>query len=355
MPHGGRNTARFATLADVARQAGVSTTTASFVLNDRPVAVTDQTRQRVLSAARDLQYSGNAHIAALRRRRSLTLGVHLHDYRRGLFLQDPVTDRIMTGISEAARDRGYHLLLFTGIPEIGEEAPVGTFLDRRVDGLIYVHAPVGSRLMADLSRTRLPCVIVFNRHAPETLAMVDGDSEGGTRLALQHLLDLGHRRIAHLTRDIDSSNRVDRCAAYERFLRSQGLYDPRLVIVVPRGEDVAGGVRRLMELPAPPTALFCFNDDFAIKAMRAVAAIGLAVPKDVSVVGFDDINVAALVSPALTTVRQPLYEMGKVAAQALADLIDGTPATERRHEVPMELAVRESTAPPSSVLERPEP
>jgi len=336
------------TLADVARRAGVSITTASFVVNNRPISVTEETRERVLTAVRELHYTANAHVQALRRQRSQTLGVHLHDYKQGRFLEDPVTDRIMGGISEAARGRLYHLLLYTGMPDYEGEAPAGAFLDRRVDGLVLVHAPEASRLMADLAELPLPCVVVFNRHAPAALGSVDGDNVGAMRKGVEHLVSLGHRRIAHLTWSVAASNRVDRCTGFMEALKAFDLpRGPGSVAAIRQGEDPGVRLRGVLEGSDPPSALFCFNDTLAIWTMQALAAMGRRVPEDISVIGFDDISLAAMTTPPLTTIRQPLHEMGRLAAAALVDMIEGKPASELRCEVPLELVARGSTGRPA--------
>jgi DNA-binding LacI/PurR family transcriptional regulator len=339
---------RPATLADVARRAGVSPTTASFVVNNRPVAILPETRQRVLDAVRELHYSANAHVTALRERRSQTLGVHLHDYYRGLFLTDPVSGPIMAGITAASRAGRYHLLLYTGLPDYDGEAPVGAFLDRRVDGLVFLHAPDHSRLMAELAEVHLPGVVLFNRNAPPELGFIDADNVVGMRMAVEHLAALGHRRIAPLTGDIPATDRHDRGTGYEQALASCGLpRDPSLHVVLPWPPETEPALRALLALPDPPTAVVCFNDQLAVRVIQAAAALGAQVPRDLSVVGFDDSILATIISPALTTVRQPLQEMGRLAAAALIDIIGGVPPAERRTVVPVELVTRESTAPPS--------
>ena len=341
-----RSRSRRPTLADVARLAGVSTTTASFVINNRPAQISERTRERVLAAVRQLHYTRNAHVTALRRRRAQTLGIHFHDYQGGQFARDPVLGPVLIGVAQAARSHAYHLVVFTGAPDRDGEVPVEAFLDGRADGLIYVHAPPGDRLMAELAEVELPCVVVFNRYAPPNLGFVDADNITGAQEAVRYLAALGHRRIAHFTHGIPNSNLEDRIHGYRLALEACGLpFDPRLLV---RGEpwlDAAAALAVVRRLERPPTAVIAFNDALAVQVIHAARACGLRVPEDLSVVGFDNSTYATVVTPALTTMAQPLVEMGRLAATSLIQLVGGAPPSECRHLAPMQLIERASTAP----------
>lgn len=336
------------TLADVARRAGVSSTTASFVLNNREAGIPAETRRRVLDAARDLRYTANALVTALKQRRMQTIGVHFNS-ARGMFPSDPVMGRALAGIGDAAHERRHHTLLYTGLPDGEGEVPAAAFLDRRVDGMVLVAPQIGSALLDEMADAHLPCAVLFSRCVPEGLAYVDADNAQGARLAVEHLAGLGHRRIAHLAGSSRSSNFVDRADAYRAALEDRGIpFDPSLVLPVDLSTDYRTVLPRLLALPEPPTALFCHSDGCAVRAIHAAAAMGVRVPDDLSLVGFDDCVLAAAVFPALTTIRQPLQEMGQQVASTLIDLIQGVPAEERRITVPVALVVRGTTAPPLS-------
>lgn len=344
-PHLLSPSTRPATLADVAQAAGVSTTTASFVLNGRASAIPAATRARVHEAASTLRYAKSAMITALQQGRSQALGIHF-DATRMTFPADPIMARTLAGIAAAGQTSGHHLVLYTGLPASETGPPVEAFLDRRVDGLILIAPPVDSGLVTALAETYLPCAVLFSHRVPETLAYVDADNRQGARLAVEHLHALGHRRIAHLAGRRSSSNFLDRREGYQSALSDLGLpWDGELEVTLDADSDHQAVLRALLTLPDPPTAVFCYHDSCAVQVVQAAAVLGVAVPDEFSVVGFDDGIVAATASPALTTVRQPFEELGRCAGAALADLLQGAAVAEQRRLIPVELVVRGSTAP----------
>ncbi|MBC8101011.1 MAG: LacI family DNA-binding transcriptional regulator [Cytophagales bacterium] len=344
---GDNQRAKHVTLADVAQRAGVSATTASFVLNGRGgEAIPTRTRERVQQAARDLRYVKSAIVTAQREGRSQALGVHFNN-ARGIIPSDPVMMRVLAGISEAAQEREYHLVLYTGLPvSIAAAPPVESFLDRRVDGLLLIAPVLMDPLLAELADARLPSVVLFSRHVPAGIGFVDADNVGGARQAVEYLLGLGHRRIAYVTDSLRSANFADRYSGYVAALAEHGIaVDPALIS---RKYDESGVeiLRSLMGLPDPPSAVFCYNDGAAVGILRAAADLGLRVPETLSIMGFDDSVLATTVSPPLTTIRQPLEMMGRSAALALCDLLAGTASPdERRILVSTELIARGTTAP----------
>lgn len=253
---------------------------------------------------------------------------------------------ILLGVAEPARTHAYHLVLFTGAPDRDGEVAVESFLDGRADGSIFVHAPPGSRSMAELAEVDLPCVVVFNRNVPPNLGFVDADNVAGARQAVRYLAALGHRRIADLTHGIPNSDLEDRIEGYRLGLEACRLpFDPWLLV---RGEpwlDAAVALATLRRLDPPPGAVIALNESLAVRVIHAARACGVRMPDDLSVVGFDNRVYATVLTPALTTMVQPLVEMGRLAASSLIALVGDAPPAECRHLARVELIPRASTAP----------
>jgi DNA-binding LacI/PurR family transcriptional regulator len=255
---------------------------------------------------------------------------------------------VIQGIEETALNYGYSVILTNsdGNPDY-ELAAIQTLRERRVDGLILVAAcaskKIKPRLLAS-PETETPLVIINNVHQEHIGYSVETDNFGGGQAATQHLLDLGHRRIAYLAGPVSEWDNVERQQGYEQILRAAGLpVDPALIVRAenqPEGGQAA--MQQLLALPLPPTALFCYNDLTALGAMRAAYAAGLRIPQDLSIVGFDDIALAPYFEPPLTTVAQAKREMGEKAVQMVLALLAGQNVVEN-WVLPSQLVVREST------------
>jgi LacI family transcriptional regulator len=339
------------TIADVARRAGVSTATVSRVLTNigraRP-----ETRERVIRAARDLGYRPSAVARSLKLRTTRTLGLVITD------IENPFFPELVRAVEDAALERDLALLLCTVADDPEREASyLDLLVDRRVDGVVIASAGLGQRQAAWLARPPLPVVLV-NCSAPGVkLPAVLSDNRAGGRLGADHLLALGHRTIGHLTAPPRHADANDRLAGCRDGLAGAGL-DPEGMPVAIAAATVGGGeqaMRELLDREPLITGVTTYNDLMAIGALRAVRASGRRVPMDVSVVGFDDVSVAALVEPALTTIAQQTREMGRLAVERLAEqLAESTrPATrpDRTRQdpevtrLPVELCVRVSTGP----------
>jgi DNA-binding LacI/PurR family transcriptional regulator len=334
-------------MQDIAARVGVSQATVSYVLNARPDArVSPETRRRVLEAAAELRYRPNAIARAMASGRSRTIGVY-QPHAGETPLSGMWTASVMLGISEALHARHLHLLLY-GYRE-SEEPPPETFLDGRVDGLIIIAPHTDDALPGHMAGRDFPTAIVgAGGFDGARTVSVDADNAAGARLAVQHLLSLGHTRIVHLAGPDSVPNALDRRAGYEQAMRARGL-PVESDGIVPGGFDMESGEKaaRAALCRAPrPTALFVANDIAALGALRACAELGLRVPEDVSVVGYDDAPVCELTRPPLTTMRQPAREMGRAAAEMLLALLDGAPPAETRRLFAAELVVRESCAAP---------
>ncbi|MFM2106716.1 MAG: hypothetical protein RL338_1748 [Chloroflexota bacterium] len=322
-----------ATVSDVARAAGVSTATVSRVLNS-PGLVAEATRHRVLAAVGELGYLPNVAARRLAGAETGTLGLLLPE------LSGPFFSELLSGVEEAARAAGLHLLVAATEPD-DTDAPLAPPIDpRSVDGTIVLPHAVESGLVDQIARSGAPIVLVERTHP--TLPTVSFDGAGGAAAAVRHLVrDHGARRVACLAGPAEAEASRIREVAYAAELIAAGIEpDPGLLR---RGSWSEVDGRRLVdELVAEGRrfdALFAVNDETAIGAIRGLERAGLRVPEDVRVVGFDDVPLAGWMRPALTTVAAPPRLLGRTAVEALLALIDGR-ASPAAVMIPTSLVVR---------------
>jgi DNA-binding LacI/PurR family transcriptional regulator len=352
-------------IREVAVRAGVSRGTVSKVLNQSAGAqIAFDTRERVRRAAEELGYRPDPVARALARRRIDAVGVVLPPGEVSP-LSSTFFATMFDALLRAAADHRQTTTVFPGRAWADSGEDVSAFVKGRCDGLIvFVQSegplpsdPAGgvavrhSSLVASLAAARFPFVVVSDSGGNPLYPSVDVDNHAAAAEMTRHVLSLGHRRIAHLPGDPAVGCVAPRVAGYRAALEAAGVTpDPRLC--APCGFAsfaVRRTVENLMALPAPerPTALFCCNDAMALEAMRSLARLGLRVPEDVSVAGFDDVPEAAAGEPPLTTVRQPYRELGREALSLLMEQIeDGRARGPARRELPTELVVRGSTAVP---------
>jgi len=319
------------TIRDVARESGVSVGTVSNVFNDSTRHIRPETRERVLDAARRLRYRPNGVARGLVQRRTRTLGVFFHA-SSAIVVLDPYASAVLHGILLGTSPRGYSTLLFPQ-PLMRREGDVAQLADGRADGVLVV-APGRDDETADaLAAMGVPVAVVSARlEGKEGVLSVDVDNERGGFLATEYLLSLGHRRIAHFAGNPAQRSARDREAGFRAAMAAAGVpVDESLVVPCGyHGAESYEPTRRLLALPEPPTAVFCANDNLAVATLLAARDSGVSVPGHLSVVGFDDAPAASLVTPPLTTVRQPLSEIGRRAAELLIDHLEpggagGTP------------------------------
>ncbi|HEY0484737.1 MAG TPA: LacI family DNA-binding transcriptional regulator [Mycobacteriales bacterium] len=330
-----------ATLATVARRAGVHVSTVSRALSpDETVrrGVSAATAAHIQAIADELGYQPNPAGAALRTGRSQMLGVLVPR------LTDIVLATIYEGIDAAASAAGYHTVVAnTGDDLDLQHTRADALLARRVDGLILGDARTDSTLAADLARRGIPLVLV-SRRLPRRVSVTTDDLLGG-RLAGEHLVGIGHRRVGVVAGERYASTGLERTAGFLAAYEEAGLVVPDRYAVTSRF-DVAGGraaAEQLLGLRPRPTAIFAVNDFAAIGVMGAVRDAGLRVGEDVAVVGYNDVPLAAELPVALTSVHAPMFDMGREAAATLLGILDGRPGRSRR--LPPTLAVRASTVP----------
>ena len=335
-----------ATIADVARRAHVSTATVSRVFSGAAPS-SASTRARVLEAAEALDYRPSALGRALKRRETRTIGLLVTD------IGNPFFPQIVRAVEDEAHARGYGVVLGNASDDPERElAYIDLLLDRRVDGLIVASSRATRRHAERLASASMPVVLVNSEAPNAALHGIATDHRAGARLAAEHLLRLGHRGIAH----ISAPNELAAAAALRRegiedALAAAGI-DPSSLLVAPADGSVDGGAAAAEPLLAEdprPTAIVCYNDLVAIGALRTLRRAGLAVPGEVSVVGFDDIDLAAWTDPPLTTVRQPTEELGRRAVERIAtELLDGPSPPGRAILAPV-LVRRGTTGPPPLV------
>ena len=327
------------TIARVAQEAGVGVGTVSRVINGS-ASVSEATRRRVLEVVADLGYEPNATARALSTGRTRSVGVIAP-----FFTRPSVIERLR-GVASLLASSGYQLVLFD-VERPEQRTHVFRSLIGRVDGLLTISlAPPKSELRR-LAAAGIPVVLVDQAHDSVATVTVD-DVEGG-RMATEHLLSLGHRRIAFAGDTVDgvhgASASSRRCVGYQRALSDAGVpLRPELVQLRPHGRMAAEIAQELLDLPAAPTAVFAASDLQALAMLEAVEALGRRVPDDLSVVGFDDVELARYAG--LTTVAQPLEDSGTRGAELLLSALEGEDVLQARQHLSLELVVRGTTAPP---------
>ena len=326
-----------ATIDDVAARSGVSTATVSRVLSGS-VPARPETRERVLAAARELGYRPSGIARALKLRETRTLGLIITD------ITNPFYPQVVRAVEAAAQERGYGIVLANGGDDAARELEhLDRLVERRVDGIVIASSRMTRRHAETLRATAVPVVLVNDTVAGSGLPAVTTAHRHGARMAAMHLVELGHRQIGHISAPSEHPAAGQRRQGVRDALRGAGLDGPLIAIGDGR---VAGGASAAEALIAGGvTGIVAYNDLTAIGAIRALRRAGIGVPKEVSVVGFDDIDLAAWTDPPLTTIRQPIDELGRWAVEHLADLIGGRGT--RRPSVPVllepELVVRGST------------
>lgn len=334
-------------MKDVAAHAGVSVQTVSNVVNGRDRETSPPTRERVLEAVRELGFHPNSVGRALRAQRSRALGFLILDPERH-FLSDPMTDMIVAGIADIARDRGYSLLIHAGRPDRAQEELLRAVVQREVDGVVMLLSgpPELRRWYVDRAVELGTQVMLLERDERRLVPSVTAENGRAASALVEHLVACGHERIAFIASEVSWPMIEDRHAGYVEALKRLGLRrDPQLEVFAGAWtpENGAAIARRLLGLRDRPTAIMGGNDLLALGALDTAIELGLAVPGDVAITGFDDFEFAAYTRPRLTTVSVPGYEMGLRAAETLiADLESEAPGSPQQHVLPAELRVRES-------------
>lgn len=321
--------------------------TASRALNSSGY-VSEAVRQRVQEAAESLRYSPNKLARQLRGSRLLAIGILLPD------LANPYFAEIVKCMTPPLREAGYTVFVAMAGSE-DEEAAARSFTDHRIDGLVVTThgTPGGNATLKRIASQGTPVVIIGRPVPLPSIDSVTSDFYQGAYDAVSHLAALGHKRIGFLGAARSANPTLRRFDGYIAALQNAGITpDPAWVVDAAAGlafsteEDGFTGLMKLRELPEPPTAVFARNDYTAIGALRAAHTLGLAVPQDLAIAGFDNIPLAAFQTPPLTTVEQPIAELARVAAELLLKRMEDAPRRPRQLvELPCRLVVRDSTDP----------
>lgn len=339
------------TIRDVARHAYVSVGTVSNVLNDSPL-VRDETRERVLASIRLLKYHPKAAARSLTTQRTNTIGMVRTELRPGhpLVEPDPFILDLIDGVSNAAIESGTGLTFWTIPVGPGEMALYQrVVLGQQVDGLILFAVRHDDPRIAFLRETSFPFAVFGHNGLDTDLHWIDVDGTYGIALAVQHLAELGHRRIGYIAPPEEQYLAQQRWEGFVNGMNAHAFpIDGHLMYEGDFTEHSGeAGAQYLLAQNQPPTAIICNNDRMAFGAMRAIQSHGLKVGQDVSVVGFDDITLAQFYHPSLTTIRQPIREIGQLLFELLQTIIAGEPAgTLSGTLVKPSLQVRQSTGRP---------
>jgi LacI family transcriptional regulator len=338
------------TISDVAKRAGVSAMTVSRVVNGTGYT-SAETRARVEAAIDELGYVPNALARQLRSKRTKSIALLVAD------ISNPFFTTIARGVEDFFVSHGYSVMFCNTDEDAAEEEQyLRMLIERQIDGVLLVPARSSGESFELLHAHRVPVVVIDRRIAARDVDSVRCDSEAGAHALVQHLVELGHRRIAVLTGPATISTSVDRVAGARRALEEAGL--ELLDDLVQYGgynfgkSNQADGHRMALEMLAGrgerPTAVFCANNFIAFGAIRALRESGLKVPDDVSVVAFDDLPEEWVSEPFLTVARQPAYQIGHTAASMLLDHVSSASQSSGESVVlPFELIIRRSSAPPS--------
>ncbi len=328
-------------IEQVSKQIGLSVSTVSKALNDYP-DIAPETKQRVLKIARELNYHPSAAARNLRRKRTNMIGFVLPFAMS--YISEYVSE-LITGAVLAAESVGYNLILYTNQPNEQEQL-TKICRAREVDGLLLRGTDRIDETFALLEREKIPFIITGRRVSHPHVSYIAEDGFGGSLMLMHHFIALGHKRIAFTARPALFETNTDRMAGYLEGLREAGMPVDRDLIIETNVEPRSGyqAMNKLFDLPNPPTALFAIHDLIAIDAMQAAFDRGLRVPEDISIASYDGIQSTQITKPPITTVRQPITDIGKRAVEMLLARIQDFSTPPMRETVPVQLIVRESTA-----------
>lgn len=335
-----RPTDKRPTIHDVAARAGVSKSLVSLALRGSS-KVSDASREAIEKAAAELGYRPNAQARSLADRRSRTIGINMAE------LDNPIFPQMLSGAHSVIRARGYNTMLVSGErdPDL-ESTELAKLLEFQVEGLMLISHRLPAKTVRSLAADVPTVVLTLRGITGPGIDTVTTNDEVGAGMAMQHLFELGHTRIAHISGGTLEPG-VVRERVYREQMEAAGL--AALIRIAPGDLTNVGGLeatRLMLEAGEPPTAIFASNDISAIGAMAACQENGLRVPEDISIIGYDGVALGALRTLSLTTVAQPLTELGRLGAERLFDRLEGRKVKERSILLEPELLTRDTTAAP---------
>lgn len=330
------------TIYDVAREAGVSMATVSRVVNGNP-NVKPSTRKKVMETIERLGYRPNAVARGLASKKTTTVGVVIPD------ISNPFYAEVTRGIEDIAKMYHYNIVLGNSDQQKPKELDlIDTFLEKQVDGLLFMGRQITPEHEAVFESANVPVVLCATLDEKRRFPAVNINHRLAASEATHHLIEGGHRRIAFIGGSLEEPQKgLAKLEGYREALESADLpFDEQLVRIGDyRYESGYQAMKQLLELDDPPTAVFCASDEMAVGAVHAVQDKGLRVPDDIEVIGYDDIPLASMMRPKLTTVAQPMYDLGAVAMRLLTKFMNHEPIEEQRVVLLHHLVERESTKP----------
>lgn len=334
------------TLGDIARACGVSKMTVSYVLNGKST-LKPETRERVFKVMREMNYHPSAVARGLATKKVNTFGLLMPVFTSAEFVTDPYAHGVLQGIFWQAEREGYNVTVITS-RWVNAEVSASALRDGLTDGLLVVAPPLYTDILSGLTALRLP-VVAISSVPTDGVSVVDVDNEAGVRMAVSHLIELGHRHIVYLTGNDDLASFEPRRRAFVAALTEAGIQvTPEMI----QNSEFDGRIALeqasvLLKSKRRPSAILAGNDTIAASVLEAARRAGIKVPEQLSVVGFDDLPLATIVSPALTTIHQPLSQIGEKAISLLVER-SSRPFDPQGdlHLLAPQLIVRNSSAPP---------
>ncbi|MFZ6719835.1 LacI family DNA-binding transcriptional regulator [Undibacterium sp. Ji49W] len=307
------------TLLDVAREAGVSPSTVSRILNGTAKVSPDK-RKAVETAIAEMKFEPNQLAQGLKSGRSMTIGIVVQD------IASPFFDETLHGVDEGLKGTGYASVIVSGHWNAEEEAArIKLLLARKVDGIILLSGRIADKTVLEFARDK-PIVATGRALQSKTAVGFKLDNEHGAYLATRHLIELGHRRIAFVTGPANNTDALERQEGYQRALQESNIAFEENLVVEGNFHEASGlmAINRLLETQQQFSAVFAANDLSAYGVRLGLYRKGIRVPEDISLIGFDDLPSSLYTTPPLTTIHQPLYDMGLLATRTLLGLISGT-------------------------------
>ncbi|WP_070329079.1 MULTISPECIES: LacI family DNA-binding transcriptional regulator [Exiguobacterium] len=332
------------TIYDLAKKTGFSITTVSKALNNYK-DVNEKTRAKILKAAAEMDYLPNAHAQSLSTKKSWAIGVMFSEANE-VGMKHPFFNGIIESFRHATEEQGYDLMFASRNLRNRDMSYLEHFKHRAVDGIVVICSDRMDEQVQELMQSDIPIVVVDMDSAD--CSVVYSDNIAGARLAVNHLYELGHRKIAHIAGDRTIDAGATRIKGYELAMQALDLpIEPGYLINAGffSVEEGKQAMEKLLQLEAPPTAVFVAGDQMAIGAIEAVHEHGLRVPEDISIIGYDDIDMIKYITPKLTTIRQDTDEIGEAAAELLIEQMTAKERLTERRVIPVKLIERLSCAP----------
>lgn len=331
------------TIKDIARMAEVSTATVSMILNNKDGNISTETREKVLKIVKENNYILNTMARSLVTRQTKTIGLVLPD------IANPFFPELARGAEDKASEAGYSIIFCNTDDDLGkEEKYINMLAEKMVDGIVFTHSAKRAGGVSPIDRADIPVILIdrdFDSSNVKGKVLVD-NLEGAYK-AVRHLISRGYKKIAFITGALTSNTAKDRHAGYRKALEDSGIkYDKSYVRAGQyKSEWGLTAAKQLLDEGLDFDAVFCGNDLIAISVIKLLKSKGYSIPKDIGIVGFDDIYMASVVEPGLTTVKQPNYEMGYKAVELLVDVLEksGKAAEPRTIILDTELIIRSST------------